>query len=142
MACRLIEFYVGDALPKPVRGSFLASCPYRWLEAFSLKKKRLSAILGCKTFTYIEGCVMARTMTIDTGEELRDFVESLVASGSYKTNSEVVREGLRLLQEKQAASKLETLRRLIDEAEDSGEPVNWDVDEFMGRMKKHRHGRK
>ena len=85
---------------------------------------------------------MARTMTIDTGEELRDFVESLVASGSYKTNSEVVREGLRLLQEKQAASKLETLRRLIDEAEDSGEPVNWDVDEFMGRMKKHRHGRK
>ena len=85
---------------------------------------------------------MARTMTIDTGEELRDFVESLVATGSYKTNSEVVREGLRLLQEKQAASKLDTLRRLIDEAEDSGEPVDWDVDEFLGRMKKHRHARK
>lgn len=85
---------------------------------------------------------MTRTMTVDTGEELRDFVESLVESGSYKTNSEVVREGLRLLQEKQAASKLETLRNLIDEGENSGEPVDWDVNEFFGRMKTHKHARK
>jgi len=85
---------------------------------------------------------MARTMTIDTGEELRGFVESLVESGSYKTNSEVVRDGLRLLQEKQAASKLETLRRLIDEGEDSGEPVDWNVNEFLDRVKKHKHARK
>jgi len=81
-------------------------------------------------------------MTIDTGEELRGFVESLVESGSYKTNSEVVRDGLRLLQEKQAASKLETLRRLIDEGEDSGEPVDWNVNEFLYRVKKHKHARK
>jgi len=81
-------------------------------------------------------------MTIDTGEELRGFVESLVESGSYKTNSEVVRDGLRLLQEKQAASKLETLRRLIDEGEDSGEPVDWNVNEFLDRVKKHKHARK
>lgn len=78
---------------------------------------------------------MARTITIDTGQELRDFIEKLVKSGSYKTNSEVVREGLRLLQEKQAASKLEVLRRLIDEGENSGEPVNWDANEFLKRMK-------
>ena len=85
---------------------------------------------------------MARTMTVDTGEELRGFVESLVESGGYKTNSEVVREGLRLLQEKQAASKLETLRRLIDEGENSGEPVDWDVNEFLDWVKKHKHARK
>ena len=85
---------------------------------------------------------MARTMTIDTGEELRAFVESMVESGRYKTNSEVVREGLRLLQEKQAASKLETLRRLIDEGENSGEPVDWDANEFLKRMKTHKHARK
>jgi len=78
---------------------------------------------------------MARTMTVDTGEELRGFVESLVESGSYKTNSEVVRDGLRLLQEKQAESKLETLRKLIDEGENSGEPVDWDVNDFLNRMK-------
>lgn len=78
-------------------------------------------------------------MTVDTGEELRDFVESLVDSGSYKTNSEVVRDGLRLLQEKQAESKLETLRKLIDEGENSGEAVNWDVEKFLNRMKAKKH---
>ncbi len=87
---------------------------------------------------------MARTMTIDTGEKLRGFVESLVESGSYKTNSEVVRDGLRLLQEKQADSKLEILRKLIDEGENSGDPVTWHVDEFLGKMKtkKNKHARK
>lgn len=78
---------------------------------------------------------MARTMTVDTGEELRNFVESLVESGNYKTNSEVVRDGLRLLQEKQAESKLETLRKLIDEGENSGDPIDWDVNDFLSRMK-------
>jgi antitoxin ParD1/3/4 len=78
---------------------------------------------------------MARTMTVDTGEELRGFVESLVETGNYKTNSEVVRDGLRLLQEKQAESKLETLRKLIDEGENSGDPVDWDVNEFLSRMR-------
>lgn len=77
---------------------------------------------------------MARTMTVDTGEELRNFIEQQVEMGSYKTNSEVVREGLRLLQEKQAASKLETLRQLIDEGEASGEPVDWDIKNFLKRM--------
>jgi antitoxin ParD1/3/4 len=74
-------------------------------------------------------------MTVDTGEDLRGFVESLVESGNYKTNSEVVRDGLRLLQEKQAASKLETLRQLIDEGENSGAPADWNVEDFLARMK-------
>ncbi|RLV58371.1 type II toxin-antitoxin system ParD family antitoxin [Parashewanella curva] len=77
----------------------------------------------------------ARTMTVDTGEELRSFVEGLVESGNYKTNSEVVREGLRLLQEKQAHSKLETLRQLIEEGESSGEAVKWDMNSFLTTAK-------
>lgn len=79
---------------------------------------------------------MPRTMTIDTGENLRCFVESLVESDCYKSNSEVVREALRLLQEKRAASKLETLKKLIDDGENSGDPLEWDVDLFLTRMKK------
>ncbi|MBL4909207.1 MAG: type II toxin-antitoxin system ParD family antitoxin [Alteromonadaceae bacterium] len=78
-------------------------------------------------------------MTVDTGEELRGFVESLVESGSYKTNSEVIRDGLRLFQEKQAASKLETLRKLIDEGENSGEAVDWNVNDFLSQMKKNKY---
>ena len=78
---------------------------------------------------------MARTMTIDLGDELREFVESLVESGDYRTQCEVVRDSLRLLQERQAASKLENLRRLIQEGMDSGEPIEWDIDVFLKKMK-------
>ncbi|ALU46131.1 type II toxin-antitoxin system ParD family antitoxin [Pseudoalteromonas rubra] len=77
----------------------------------------------------------SRTMTVDTGEELRAFVEGLVESGDYKTNSEVIRDGLRLLQEKTAGSKLAALRQLIDEGEQSGEAVPWDRDSFLARMR-------
>lgn len=78
---------------------------------------------------------MARTMTVDLGSELRHYVESLVDTGDYRSNSEVLRESLRLLREKQADSKLEQLRQLIDEGEASGDPLTWHVDEFLERMK-------
>ena len=79
---------------------------------------------------------MARTLTVDLGAQWHDFVEGLVESGCYKTQNDVVREGLRLLQKQQAASRLKTLRRRIDEGEDSGAPVKWDVDGFLERMQK------
>ncbi|MCX7545116.1 type II toxin-antitoxin system ParD family antitoxin [Marinicella gelatinilytica] len=76
---------------------------------------------------------MTRTITVDTGPELREFIENLVESGNYKTNSEVIREGLRLLKERHAASKLETLRKLIEEGERSGEPIEWNLDRFLDK---------
>jgi antitoxin ParD1/3/4 len=82
---------------------------------------------------------MARTITVDPGKELGEFIEALVATGSYKTTSEVVREGLRLLQEQTAASRLQQLRTLIDEGLDSPELESWDVDAFLSRMKATRH---
>lgn len=68
--------------------------------------------------------MMARTMTIDLGDELREFVESLVESGDYRTQSEVVRDSLRLLREKQAESKLEKLRELVREGFEAAREKN------------------
>ncbi len=82
---------------------------------------------------------MARTMTVDLGNELRNYVESLVTAGDYRSNSEVLRESLRLLREKQAESKLNQLRHLIDEGEASGDPLAWDVQVFLAHMKKNIH---
>jgi len=96
----------------------------------------MSYILICKTLSYIYEVAMARTMTVDLGNELRHYVESLVDSGDYRSNSEVLRESLRLLREKQAKSKLEQLRHLIDEGEASGDPLTWDAKEFLIQMKK------
>ena len=77
---------------------------------------------------------MARTITVDTGDELKSFIDDSVKSGYYKTTSEVVREGLRLLQEKQAKSKLKILQDLIKEGENSGVATNWDMGDFLKRM--------
>ncbi|MBS0056951.1 MULTISPECIES: type II toxin-antitoxin system ParD family antitoxin [Yersinia] len=78
---------------------------------------------------------MARTMTVDLGDELRDFIESLIASGDYRTQSEVIRESLRLLREKQAESQLQILRDLMAEGIGSGESVLWEKDVFLHRLR-------
>ncbi|MCA6926185.1 type II toxin-antitoxin system ParD family antitoxin [Pectobacterium versatile] len=79
--------------------------------------------------------MMARTMTIDLGDELRHYVESLVESGDYRTQSEVIREALRMLREKQAESDLQTLRHLLAEGINSGEPQEWNKDEFLQKIR-------
>ncbi|ECN9266971.1 type II toxin-antitoxin system ParD family antitoxin [Salmonella enterica subsp. enterica serovar Typhimurium] len=78
---------------------------------------------------------MARTMTVDLGDELREFIESLIESGDYRTQSEVIRESLRLLREKQAESRLQDLRDLLAEGLSSGEPVAWEKDALLKKVK-------
>lgn len=78
---------------------------------------------------------MARTMTVDLGDELREFIDSLVQSGDYRTQSEVLRDALRLLREKQAASHLQTLRDLLAEGVSSGMPETWNKSSFLQRVK-------
>lgn len=78
---------------------------------------------------------MARTMTVDLGDELREFIDSLVQSGDYRTQSEVLRYALRLLREKQAESHLQTLRDLLAEGVSSGTPETWNKSSFLQRVK-------
>jgi len=50
-------------------------------------------------------------MNVSIGDRLESYVAQLVAEGRYSSNSEVVREGLRLVEEREA--KLAALRRTI-----------------------------
>jgi len=63
---------------------------------------------------------MASSYTL--GTHFEDFVKGLVASGRYATASEVMRDGLRLLEEQEnlQQAKIEALRTLIQEGRDSG----------------------
>lgn len=61
---------------------------------------------------------MARNTSITLGPHFAEFIASQVESGRYGSASEVVRAGLRLLEETE--SKLERLQRLLDEGEQSG----------------------
>lgn len=84
---------------------------------------------------------MARTLTVDLGEELRGYVESLIESGDYRTQSEVIRESLRLLREQQAQSKLQQLRALMAEGLESGISQDWDRDTFIKEVKGKLNGK-
>jgi antitoxin ParD1/3/4 len=48
---------------------------------------------------------MAMTMSVDLGERLESFVKEMVDSGRYNSKSEVLREGLRLVQDREARLK-------------------------------------
>jgi antitoxin ParD1/3/4 len=74
-------------------------------------------------------------MNVSLTPQMVKFVEEQVASGDYQSASEVVRSGLRLLQEqkRERQVKLEALRREIAVGiaqADRGELVPLDVDEI------------
>jgi len=79
------------------------------------------------------------TLNVSLTRELERFVEERVASGLYQTASEVVREGLRLLEEREATRQaaLEELRRHVAvgiEQADRGEFL--DGDEVFEELKR------
>lgn len=61
---------------------------------------------------------MARNTNITLGAHFDEFLTSQAESGRYGSASEVVRTGLPLFEETE--SKLERLRRLLEEGEQSG----------------------
>lgn len=58
----------------------------------------------------------------ELGSQLKSFIDELVASGRYNSRSEVVRDALRLLQEREQIRqvKLEELRHAFQEGINSG----------------------
>ena len=78
---------------------------------------------------------MARTVTVDLGDQLREFIEYLIESDDYRKQSEVIRESLRLLREKMAESRLQALRDLLAEGLSSGNLVEWEKDAFLKKVK-------
>ncbi|EAA7833496.1 type II toxin-antitoxin system ParD family antitoxin [Salmonella enterica] len=78
---------------------------------------------------------MDRTMTVDVDEELREFIDFLVEASDYRTQSEVMRDALRLLREKQAESRLQELRDLLAEGISSGEAKPWNKSAFLNNAR-------
>lgn len=75
---------------------------------------------------------MSKSTSIVIGDELSDFIDAQIAKGRYGSSSEVVRAGLRLLEEHEA--KLEALRQALIEGERSGPTKPFDFDPFIARM--------
>ncbi|MDH3355095.1 MAG: type II toxin-antitoxin system ParD family antitoxin [Chromatiales bacterium] len=61
---------------------------------------------------------MAKNTSMTLGEHFDGFIASQLNSGRYGSASEVVRSGLRLLEDEEI--KLQNLRQLLTEGEESG----------------------
>ncbi|MCY7297504.1 type II toxin-antitoxin system ParD family antitoxin [Alteromonas sp. a30] len=62
----------------------------------------------------------AKTQTLSLGERWNAFIAAQIEDGRYASASEVVRDALRLMEEKKSASSLEQLRAALREGEESG----------------------
>jgi antitoxin ParD1/3/4 len=80
-------------------------------------------------------------LSITLPREMARSIRDKVAAGEYASNSEVVREALRLLQEQDTikAEKLAALRHKINRSIEEGGP-SLEADEVFERLKARRRG--
>lgn len=79
------------------------------------------------------GVLMPRNTSVSFGDHFMGFINERVESGRYNSASDVVRAGLRLLEEHEA--KVEALREALIEGEQSGPATPFDFDAFITRKK-------
>ena len=72
---------------------------------------------------------MAMNTSISLDDHFASFLSKQVESGRYQTASEVIRAGLRLLEEREA--RLTALRAALVNGEMSGEAEEFDFDAFI-----------
>jgi antitoxin ParD1/3/4 len=82
---------------------------------------------------------MAKNTSFSLGEHFSDFIDEKIEQGRYGTASDVVRAGLRLLEEEEA--KFEALKAAIEEGEASGDAGPLDFDAYIASKRKARRKR-
>lgn len=76
---------------------------------------------------------MASNTSISLDAHFADFLTREVATGRYRSASEVVRAGLRLLEDQEA--QMTALRAALVSGEESGAPEEFDFEVFISSKK-------
>ena len=79
---------------------------------------------------------MSKNTSITLGNHFDDFVQSRISQGRYKNASEVIRAGLRLLEEEER--KVVALKQAIQAGIDSGIVEDFDPEQFLQDLKAQR----
>lgn len=79
---------------------------------------------------------MGKNTSVSLGDHFEEFVEYRIKEGRYKNASEVIRAGLRLLEEEE--QKYYALKSAIEEGINSGIAVDFEPDEFLKQLKQER----
>lgn len=77
--------------------------------------------------------VMGRNTSISLGNHFENFIETTVSRGRFNNASEVVRAGLRLLEEEE--NRIILLRNAINEGIESGRAVDFDPKKHLETLK-------
>ena len=74
-------------------------------------------------------------MNISLNPHFDSFINKLVNSGQYNSASEVVREGLRLLEQQKISeqAEIEFFRREIQKGIDSGSSTPWNKERYLDK---------
>ncbi|MDX8355675.1 type II toxin-antitoxin system ParD family antitoxin [Cognatiyoonia sp. IB215182] len=75
---------------------------------------------------------MPKNTSMSLGDHFATFIDDQVQTGRYGSASDVVRAGLRLLEEHEA--KVKALQDALIEGEQSGEPREFDRDAFKASL--------
>jgi antitoxin ParD1/3/4 len=76
---------------------------------------------------------MGRNTSISLGNHFEDFVDDKVSTGRFKNASEVIRAGLRLLEEEEV--KIINLKKAITEGIESGVAKNFEPKKHLAILK-------
>ena len=76
---------------------------------------------------------MGRNTSVSLGNYFEDFVDTKVAQGRYKNASEVIRAGLRLLEEEE--NKVQILKNAIQDGIESGIAEDFDPKKHLEGLK-------
>ena len=74
---------------------------------------------------------MPRNTSVSLGDHFASFIDERLGSGRYSSASDVVRAGLRLLEEHE--DKVDRLRAALAQGEASGPARPFDVEAFIAR---------
>ena len=77
---------------------------------------------------------MARKTSVILGEHFDDFIKSEIDSGRFKSASEIIRSGLRLLEDEK--HKIRLINEALIVGEMSGEAFTFDNEKFKRKMRK------
>ena len=79
---------------------------------------------------------MGKNTSVSLGAHFESFVELGIANGRYKNASEVLRAGLRLLEEEE--NRILVLKKAIQEGINSGIALNFDPEKHLESLKTNR----
>lgn len=94
--------------------------------------KNLHDVRFVLTFVFVNRLFMPRTVTVTLGSHFEEFIRANIAGGRYNNVSEVIRAGLRRLEEDE--SRLAAIRVALKEGEESGIVENFDPDVFLREL--------